>query len=330
MPRIKIANLPTRIHRLNNLTQDLGGSEIYIKREDETGLAFGGNKVRKLEFLMADALRKGAEVIITSGGAQSNHARLTAAAAVHCGLKPVLAVTDPEPELFQGNFLLKKLLGTEIHFVNVSEEDCMAEVVRKGEAKVKELKKYYEERGKKAYIVPRGGRSVQGTAAYVSATLEIYQQIIEQNLKIDYIVTAVGSTSTLGALILANKLYRTGLKPIGISVAHDVKECKRRIIEQVNIDKEYFGLDIKINQEDITVFDSYIGPGYAKPTKPGVEAIKLLAKKEAIFLDHNYTGKAMAGLIDLVENKYFTKDDGVLFLHTGGLPALFALDNEFL
>lgn len=326
--RLNIANLPTKLHLLKNLTKKLDGPNIFIKRDDETGLVFGGNKVRKLEYILAEAIDQGAEVIITSGGAQSNHGRLTVAAAVSFGLKPVLVITDNEPEVYKGNLALDVLLGAELYFVNVENGKDIAVSVQKGEEKVKQLKELYERKGYKTYIIPRGGRSTQGTAAYIAATLEIYQQIINNQLKIDYIVTAVGSGSTIGSLILANKVFKTGIKPIGISVAYSKEECIERILEQTEVDKKYFGFDVEVTKDDIIIFDDYIGSGYALPTEEGIAAIKLLAQTEAIILDQNYTGKAMAGLIDLINKRYFSKNDSVLFLHTGGKPALFSLEDQ--
>lgn len=329
IPRLKIANLPTKMHELAKLNERIGGPRLYMKRDDETGLAFGGNKVRKLEYILANALDTGAEVVITSGGAQSNHGRLTAAIAIACGLKPVLVITDDEPPVYNGNLSLDYFLGAELHYIAPKENEDMPSLVARGEEKVLELQKEYEKSGKKAYVVPRGGRSVYATAGYYNATLEICQQINEKRYKIDYIVTAFGSGSTFSSLVLANKLLNTGIKVIGISVAYDEEECITRVMEQLEEDKAFYGLDIDIHEDDFTIFDQYIGPGYAVPTTEGINAIKLLAQTEAIFLDPNYTGKAMAGFIDLVGKNYFNEDEGVLFLHTGGTPALFNLDDEY-
>lgn len=329
IPRLKVANLPTKMHEVARLNELIGGPRLYIKRDDETGLAFGGNKVRKLEYILANALDTGAEVVITSGGAQSNHGRLTAAVAIACGLKPVLVITDDEPSVYNGNLSLDYFLGADLHYVAPKENEDMPSLVARGEEKVLELQKEFEQNGKKAYVVPRGGRSVYATAGYYNATLEICQQINRKRYKIDYILTAFGSGSTFSSLVLANKLLNTGIKVIGISVAYDKQECIARVLEQIEDDKEFYNLDVHISKEDFIIFDHYIGPGYAIPTAEGINAIKLLAQTEAIFLDPNYTGKAMAGLIDLVDRNYFNEDDGVLFLHTGGTPALFNLDDEY-
>ncbi|WP_408011270.1 D-cysteine desulfhydrase family protein [Pseudalkalibacillus sp. A8] len=334
IPRVKLANLPTKLEEMNKLTEKLNGPQLYIKRDDETGLAFGGNKVRKLEFILADAIQQGAEIIITSGGAQTNHGRLTAAAAVKLGLKPVIVLTDMEPDEYKGNLLLDYLLGTELHFVygdpNLPKVERAMQSRLKGNEKVEEIREYYEKKGKKCYVVPRGGRSIQGTLGYLLATLEIYEQVINQQLNIDYIVTPTGSTSTLGSLLIGSKLFNTGIKPIGISVSRGAEEIKDLVMEQIELVVNHFNLNISIDREEIVVFDDYIGPGYAIPSESGIEAIKLLSSTESIFVDQNYTGKAMAGLIDLVRKKYFTENHSVLFLHTGGNPALFSIEDQLL
>jgi D-cysteine desulfhydrase family pyridoxal phosphate-dependent enzyme len=336
IPRYRLASLPTKIDHLDRLSKDLNGPNIYLKRDDETGLAFGGNKVRKLEFIIADALQKKADVIITSGGVQTNHGRLTVAAAVKTGIKPVLVLTNNEPAEYEGNLLLDKLLGAEIHFVYPADENLTNEEAHKkarimGEEKVKELKEQYEKEGKTVYIVPRGGRSIPGTIGYCLATLEIYQQMIESQNNMDYIVTSVGSSSTLGGLIIGNKLFNTNTKIIGISVSRNAGDIKKLVLEQAESFIKHFNLNISVSEEDIIVFDSYIGNGYAIPTEKGIQAIKTLSSKESVFLDQTYTGKGMSGLIDLIERGYFKKEDNVLFIHTGGSPALFSLEaNKFM
>lgn len=333
MPRVSLAHLPTPLEEMKRLSEELGGPRLLIKRDDATGLAFGGNKARKLEFIMADAIKQGCDVIITSGGVQTNHGRMTAAAAAKLGLKPVLILTGDEPESYQGNLALDYLLGTDIHFVTADDYGDKDENARKlrekGESTAQEIKRRYEAEGHKCYIVPRGGRCSPGTAGYLNATLEIYQQLIDKKIKADYIVTAVGSSSTIGSLILGNKVFNTGIKVVGFSVSRSADECKDRILEELEKDVKYYEYDVSFTKDEITVFDDYIGPGYALPTESGIEAIKLLAQKEAIILDYAYTGKAMAGLIDFIRKGYFKKDDTIIYLHTGGGPAIFALDDKY-
>jgi L-cysteate sulfo-lyase len=330
MPRVRLAALPTPLEELRNLSAKLNGPRLLMKRDDMTGLAFGGNKVRKLEFIMADAIKQNADIIITSGGVQTNHGRLTVAAAKKLGLKPVLILTGEEPEEYTGNLFVDYLLGAEIHFVTADPGLSPAETQKqrraRGEAKALEIKAKYEAQGHKCYIVPRGGRMPVATAGYLNATLEMYKQLIEMNTKVNYLVVTTGSTSTTSSLILGSKVFNTGMKVIGISVSRPADECKDRIMEELEKDIAYYGYDVKIDRDELTILDDYIGPGYAIPTSDGIKAIKLLAESEAVMLDYAYTGKGMAGLIDLVKKGYFSKDDVVLFLHTGGTAGLFALD----
>jgi D-cysteine desulfhydrase family pyridoxal phosphate-dependent enzyme len=317
----------------SDLSEFLGGPRLFIKRDDMTGLAFGGNKVRKLEFIMADALRKGAKTIITSGAVQTNWGRLAVAAAVRFGMKPVLVLTGAEPESYQGNLRLNYLMDAELHFVdvdlNIEKKARMKALREAGEAKVAELEEIYRAKGLAPYVIPRGGRMTQGTAGYLMATIEILQQLMDCGIKADYIVTGTGSTSTTNSLLLGQRIFDTGIKTIGISVACSTDECQERIHEQIDKDMAFFGWKEKIDRDEIVIFDDSIGPGYGIPSPEGMEAIKLLAAKEAIILDQTYTGKAMAGLLSLIRRGYFKRSDTVIFLHTGGVPALFALEDQY-
>jgi D-cysteine desulfhydrase family pyridoxal phosphate-dependent enzyme len=313
-----------------NLTLELKGPRLYIKRDDCTGLAFGGNKVRKLEFIMADALNQGATIIITSGGAQTNFGRLAVAAATKLRLKSALILTDDEPQSYRGNLMLDYFLGADLYFVNSVPGESATEKRWRGEQMAVELKAKYEKQGHKCYVIPRGGRCPQGTAGYYYATLELYQQIIEQGLKIDYLVTATGSTSTISSLVLGAKAFNTGIRIIGISVSRSADECKDRVLEELEKDCAFFNLNhLAFSKQELTIFDDNIGAGYAIPTMDGIQAIKLLAQTEAIFADYVYTGKALAGFFDLIRQGYFKPDDGVIFLHTGGGPGLFALEDKY-
>jgi D-cysteine desulfhydrase len=231
-----------------------------------------------------------------------------------------------------GNLCLEYLMGAELHFVGVDKtlegRSRMKALREAGETKVQELKELYLSKGLIPYVVPRGGQTTQGTAGYLVATLEIHQQLIDMRIKADYIVMATGSTSTTGSLILGNRVFNTGIRVVGISVSRPKDECKARILEQIEKDRVFYAFEESVKDKDITVFDDYIGPGYAIPTGEGVKAIKLLASKEAIVLDQIYTGKAMAGLIDLIRKGFFRRDETVIFLHTGGGPGLFTLDDR--
>lgn len=327
--KVELGNIPTKIQILEMLSKELNGPSVYIKRDDEIGLAFGGNKVRKLEFIMHDALEKKADIVMTSGGIQTNHGRLTVAAANKFGLKPVLVVTGEEPKRYEGNLLLNDLLGAEIHFAynNDFDESMMNQNEANriaGENKIKELVSLYENQGHTVYVVPRGGRSIHGTLGYTSAVQEIMEQEKQMKMKFDYVVTSVGSSSTIGGLLAGKKMYGLDADIIGISVSRKESELKQLIIEQVNAFAEHFEEDIDINESDIKVFDGYVGEGYAIPSELGNEAIHLLAEKESVFIDPVYTGKGMSGLVDLIRKGVFKPEDRILFIHTGGAPALFA------
>ncbi len=337
LPRIKLGNVKTPIEKLENLSKEFENN-IYIKRDDTNGIGAGGNKVRKLEFILGDALSKGANVVITSGGVQSNHVRLTMASANKVGLKGVAVLVGEEPPIYKGNLLLNKVLGADIHFANIKNKEGLSKgelnklLDEEGEKKVLELKAKYEAQGKKVYIIPGGGKTPAGIAGYVSATLEIFQQIQEKRLNIDYILTGVGTASTIASLIIGEKLFRTGIKPLGILVTNtlgNAEEYAKMVKKEIDYYLEVFNWNLDITLEDIRLFDAYSGEGYGVPSEEGVEAIKKLARTEGIFIDHIYTGKAFAGLLDLSKKEYF-KDKNVLFLHTGGTPALFDLDPKLI
>lgn len=329
--KLSIGHFPTQIQRLYHLEESMGDNcpEIYFKRDDETGLAFGGNKVRKLEYIMYDAKQKNADVVITSGGLQTNHGRLTVAAAIKFGMKPVLVLTGEEPQKYTGNLLTNKLLGAELHFAHSTDYDTSKynqnEANRfAGEDKVKELIEYYEGQGKNVYVVPRGGRSTHGTLGYTSAIKEIMEQEKQLDFTFDYIVTSVGSSSTFGGLVSGKSLYGLNGNIIGISVSRKSEEIKELVIDQVNSFAEYFNVNIPIGDIEFELYDEYVGEGYAIPTKLGVEAIEKLASLESVFVDPVYTGKGASGLLDLITKGRFNKTDKVLFIHTGGAPAIFS------
>lgn len=326
MPRIKIGNLPTKIHRLDRLTEMFDGPQLYIKRDDKKRIAFGVNKVRQLEFLMANAVNNGAELIITSGNLQSNHIRQTVSTAARFGLKPVVVITEAESKIPEDCYLFKESYRTEMYLINVTNEDSVQKIANICDEKVQEIKKYYENKGMKACIIPR---KIEGTPTGVCDLLEISKQIKQKKLNINYIVKAVDSANAYSAFLLANKLFKTGLRSIGISVSNEAEKDRWQVFKQFDEAKKHLGLDIEIKEEEIQIFNS-IGYNCVLPNEPGVHAIKLLADKEAIFLDHYHTGKAMAGLFNLIKKGYFQKDDGVLFLHPGELPALFAQENNLL
>lgn len=337
LPRVKLGHVVTPIEKLENISKDFK-NDIYIKRDDLNGIGQGGNKVRKLEYILGDALAKKADIVITSGGVQSNHVRLTIACANKVGLKAIAVLVGSEPARYTGNTLLDKVFGAEIHFADIANKDGLStgELNRlldeEGERLVQEIKKNYEAQGKIVYVIPGGGKMPPGIAGYINATSEIYAQLQEQRINVDYIVTGVGTASTIASLVIGEKLFNTGIIPVGILVTNTLGSAHayaQRILTEIDGYLKHFGWNLNITLDDIKLFDAYTGEGYGIPSSDGLEAIKTLARKEGLIVDHIYTGKAFAGLLDLSKQEFFG-DKNVLFLHTGGAPALFDLDPELI
>ncbi len=312
LPREEFAHLPTRIEALPRLTKLLGGPEILIKRDDQTGLAFGGNKTRKLEYLLADALAQGSKMVLTTGAAQSNHCRQTAAAAARCGLDCILVLVSPQPERASSNLFLDHLLGARIVWTEKEVRDITLQKV---------FQKAQEE-GKNPYLIPYGGSNALGAYAYLKAFEELAEQL--KNEIPNWIVFASSSGATQAGLWVGSLLKGLSTNILGISVGEpefQLKENVHRIAVELN---EYQNLDLKLDADQIFVNDSYTGEGYGFMNDLDRSAIQLFARQEGILLDPVYTGRAGAGLIDLIRTGFFKSDQRVLFWHTGGTPALFA------
>ena len=320
--RIKLGHFPTPIEHLKNITKYLGGPNIFIKRDDCTGLATGGNKTRKLEFLIPDAIKNKAELVVTVGAVQSNHARQTAAACTLLGLKCLIIFEQrlkdaPEAYMKSGNVFLDKLFGADIKVCPKNED-----VTKYTEKIIEDIKS----KGTNVYFIPGGGSNAIGALGYV----ECLNEILKENNKYNFtqIVHATGSSGTQAGLLAGRKYYNCNIPVTGICVRH------KKVIQ---IDKVYMEakkacekLQCKIlDKSDVIVDDDYIGSGYGEPTEGMIEATKLLAKKEPILLDPVYTGKGFAGLIGLIRKKKFSKNDNVLFIHTGGAVSLSAYEWAF-
>lgn len=323
-PRVRTAQLPTPLQEARRLRAALGGNDrcprILIKRDDLTGLAFGGNKVRKLEFLIAEALGLGATAIVTAGAVQSNHARATAAAAAVAGLRCALVLDTKIAEpVVQGNLLLDRLLGAEVHLVT-SGSDMDAEMERVANGLV--------EAGERPYVVPIGGSNAVGTLGYVAATLELLQQCFELGVAPDRLLYASGSRGTQAGLALGAAIFRAPWSVQGIAVSGGEEVKRVKAVRIANEAAGRLGVAVRLGEADMLNDDGYIGEGYGILTPGCVEAIDLLAKTEAIFLDPVYSGKAMAGLIDYIRTFEIGPSETVIFLHTGGTPALFAYGSE--
>lgn len=320
LPRFPLGAFPTPLHDATRLRAALGGSgrcpRILIKRDDLSGLAFGGNKVRKLEYLVADALAHGATTLITAGAAQSNHARATAAAAVMAGLRAILVLDTNDPDQQpQGNLLLDHLLGAEVRLVPSGTDSmtamlAVAEEIRGG--------------GEVPYVIPVGGSNAIGATGYSGMIDELAVQLFELNATCDALYFANGSRGTQAGIVLGARVHGLRCDVRGVIVSANTPERTQRTVDLANGAAELLGSDVRIAASGLTNIDGYVGGGYAVPTAAADEAILLLARTEAVFLDPVYTGKAMSALIDHVTTGIVTPEQTVVFVHTGGSPALFA------
>jgi len=320
--RIKLGHFPTPIEHLKNITKYLDGPNIFIKRDDCTGLATGGNKTRKLEFLIPDAIKNKAELIVTVGAVQSNHARQTAAACALMGLKCLIILEQrlknpPESYMKSGNVFLDKLFGAEVKVCPKNQG-----ITEYSENLIKDIKS----KGTNVYFIPGGGSNPVGALGYV----ECLNEIIQENKKYNFsqIVHATGSAGTQAGLLAGRKYFNCDIPVTGICVRHKKDIQVDKVYTEAKNTCEKLHCNI-LNKSDVIVYDDYIGPGYGEPTEEMKEATKLLARKEAILLDPVYSGKAFAGLIGLIKNKKFTRDDNVLFIHTGGAVSLSAYEWAF-
>jgi D-cysteine desulfhydrase len=316
----------TPIEKLEHLTRELGGPDIYIKRDDLLGLAGGGNKTRKLEFLVADALAQGADTLITVGAVQSNHCRLTLAAAVKEGLRCRLLLEQRVPGSYNprasGNNFLFHLLGVEaIRVVDAGTD--LAATLQAMAAEVAAA-------GRKAYVIPGGGSNPLGALGYVACAEEILAQTFELGLRVDHIICASGSAGTHAGLVTGLAGNHAGIPVTGINVRRTREEQEPLVHRLAQETAAFLGLRDGVPREAITCLGDWVGPGYSLPTREMVEAVRMVARLEGILLDPVYTGKAMAGLIGLVRQGRFRKGEHVLFLHTGGSPALYAYQDVLL
>jgi len=321
-PRRKYSHGPTPIEKLTRLSAALGGPDIYIKRDDLLGVAGGGNKIRKLEFLMADAIDLGADTIITCGAPQSNHCRLTLAVSNKEGLPCHLVLKGNYDKNASGNNLLFELLGVEGIVSVAGDADLNAEMGKLAD----ELRK----KGRKPYIIPLGGTNEIGTLGYISCAQEIMQQTFEMGINIEHVVVTSGSGGTHSGLLSGFRTMNSDIPVTGISIYHEAEQQTAAVHAHSRRVADKFKDFSYVPLEEVVVLDNYVGGGYAKPTDAMIEAVKLVAKTEAIFLDPVYTGKTMAGLIDLVLKGYFSFTKSLLFVHTGGSPALYNFTKEFL
>jgi D-cysteine desulfhydrase len=315
---ISLANLPTKIEKLNRLSKKIGGPQIYIKRDDQTGTEFSGNKVRKLEFVVKDALDNKCNYLITCGGIQSNHCRATAAVAAKLGMKSCLVLRGSDDAEIEGNLFLDKMLGSEILYITTEQysnqrNEIMADIAKK---KVKE--------GFKPYVIPEGASNGLGAFGYYNTMIEIAEQEKIINITFDAIVIAVGSGGTYSGLLLAKKVLQHPAEIFGINVGSDKTYFENCILQIFKESCKLAGGQLPLSREEIHLLDGHVGRGYALSTPEELEFITSLAQLEGVILDNVYTGKAMYGFVDEIKKGTFDRAKNILFIHTGGMFELFS------
>ena len=311
IPRLHFAHLPTPIEELPRLSAALGGPRILIKRDDQTGLAFGGNKTRKLEFLVAEAREQGAKTLITGGALQSNHCRQTAAAAARFGLDCILVLNGEMPEHPSANLLLDQLFGAEI--VTIKDRALRDQTLRDTFDKA-------VANGRQPYLVTYGGSSPTGALGYAFAM----EEFMQQNVHADWILFGTSSGGTHAGLVLGQRVFGFKGRVLGISIDEPEAWLKTRVSALASDASEKLGQRIDFTEEDVFANEEYCQAGYGVLTDEEREAVRLFAKYEGLLLDPVYTGRAAAGMIDLIRKGFFKRDETVLFWHTGGQPALFS------
>lgn len=322
--RVKLAELPTPLQYMKNLTNFLNGPQLYIKRDDLTGLAVGGNKLRKLEFFIGDAIQKNADLLIISGQLHSNWLPQAAASAKKFGLDIIIVCNKEKNEYIQGNFLLDKIFGAD--FVFISNEDYFNnanEIMYK-------IAKFYKKKGKNPYIIEKDGTNIIGNLGYVLAAKEILDQADFLKIRIDYVFLPIGSCETFSGLLSGFRGYGSNLKIIGATPRRLKEDCIFKILQINGEISKQLGSDFKIKKSDFIINDEYLLDKQDNKIKEIVKAIKLVAQKEGILLDPIYTGRAMAILLQLIKNSSFNLDQNILFFHTGGIGGIFSYNEYFI
>ncbi len=314
LPRVPLGHWPTPLQELSRLSEMLGGPRIWIKRDDLSGLALGGNKTRKLEFLIADALAQKATTVITTGAAQSNHACQTAAAAARYGLRCVLVLSPQSPARKEGNLLLDGLMGAQVRWTGDRDPLIVMQEVTIEE----------REAGRVPYIIPYGGSNAIGASAYLFAMREFVRQARERDLTFSDVIIASSSGGTQAGLVAGAASPHQSNRILGIAVAEPASRLIPRVHTLAQMTLQHLNVRMDVPPESVLVEDGYLGEGYARMGNAEREAIALLARTEGLIVDPVYTGRALAGLIDLIRSGRWSRDDTVLFWHTGGTGALFA------
>jgi D-cysteine desulfhydrase len=321
LPRFPLAHLPTPLEELKSLSRQLAGPTLLIKRDDQTGLALGGNKTRKLEFLVGDALAKGADTLVTLGAVQSNHCRQIAAAAAKAGLRCELILNGKKPEVANGNLLLNELLGANLHWIERPQRA----------AKLSELDALLRAQGRKPYLIPVGGSNGVGATGYVVAMQELVTQLRASGRRADHLVFGTSSGGTQAGIVLGARVAGFTGQLHGLSIDKNDPEhfeYEAEVAQIANDCAAYIGSPVRVTSNDVKVVYGYKGEGYGVVGDLERDAIRLLARSEGIVLDPVYAGRAFGALVDLIRKGVFKKGETVLFWHTGGSPALFAYAKE--
>ena len=324
-PKVRLGHLPTPLEPMDRLSEILGGPRLWVKRDDCTGLSSGGNKTRKLEFLMADAQSKGADTIITQGATQSNHARQTTAAAAKLGMECHILLEDRTGSndnnyILNGNVLLDRLHGASVS-KRSGGTDMNLEMQDFADALI--------EKGKKPYIIPGGGSNPIGALGYVNCARELTEQASEIGLKIDALVHATGSAGTQAGLVAGLAAIQSSIHLLGIGVRAPKDKQEQMVFDLAQKTADYLDTGIEIERDKVRAICDYVGAGYGLPTDGMIKAVKLLAQSEGLLFDPVYSGKGLDGLIDQIKKGYFAGMDNVVFLHTGGSAALFGYPETF-
>ena len=324
-PKVRLGHLPTPLEPMDRLSEMLGGPRLWVKRDDCTGLSSGGNKTRKLEYLMADAQEHGADTIITQGATQSNHARQTTAAAAKLGMGCHILLEDRtgsnDPDyILNGNVLLDRLHGASVS-KRAGGTDMNAEMETLAEQLIED--------GKRPYIIPGGGSNPIGALGYVNCARELAEQAVGMGLNIDALVHATGSSGTQAGLVAGLAAIQSDMHLLGIGVRAPQEKQEQMVFDLAQRTADYLGTGLKIDRSEVRANCDYVGPGYGLPTPGMIEAVKLLAQTEGLLFDPVYSGKGLDGLIDQIRKGYFDGMDNVVFLHTGGSAALFGYPETF-
>ncbi|MEA3402540.1 MAG: D-cysteine desulfhydrase family protein [Armatimonadota bacterium] len=321
-PRIPLGLLPTRIAECPSLSARLGGRRLAIKHDDETGCVTTGNKVRKLEFYIAEAMQSGADTLVTAGSTLSNHCRTTAFVARELGYDVHLVLSGPESPLVNGNYLLMLLAGAEIRLIPIERHDDKDDFVREAASEL-------EAAGAIPYVIPPGGTGALGVIAYVRAVQELRDQLAETGTTVDAITVTFGSGSTYSGLLLGTRLLGLDLRVLGMSIGTEAGQCREIVRDLIAQACSVLGVDVPVSVDDILITDAYCGPGYGQNTESDFEFIKEMARETGLVLDPTYTGKAFRGTLEEMQTGQLADCQDVLFLHTGGIFGLFPKRKRF-